>query len=180
VVVLHADTTAVGSGDRMAPAHHAFSDAEAGVFDAWVRGGGGVMTTIGYTGDEAHEVINVNKLLSGLGVGYSGTKLDLGGMVQTWEPHPVSEGITQIKTDNGVEVDGAGGKTIARSGDKLALQVAELDGGRVAVWGDEWITYDSEWADTKDQQVEHFWLNILKWLSAPKTCQVPLPPGLVK
>jgi hypothetical protein len=97
-------------------------------------------------------------------------------MVQTWEPHPVSEGITQINTQNGVEVDGAGGQTIARSGDKLALQVAQLDGGRVAIWGDEWITYDSEWADTSGQQVEHFWLNLLKWLSPPSECQVPIPP----
>lgn len=176
IVVLHADTTEISNADRVAPAHHAFSDAEASVFDAWVRSGGGAMTTIGYTGDEAHEVLNVNKLLSGLGVGYSGTNLDLGGMVQTWETHPVSDGITQINTQNGVEVDGSGGKTIARSGTKLALQVAELDSGRVAVWGDEWITYDSEWADTDDQQVEHFWLNLLKWLSPPTQCQVPLPP----
>lgn len=176
VVVLHADTTEISNADRVAPAHHAFSDAEAGVFDAWVRAGGGAMTTIGYTGDEAHEVLNVNKLLSGLGMGYSSSKLDLGGMIQTWEPHPVSEGITQINTQNGVEVDGTGGETIARSGDKLALQVAQLDGGRVAIWGDEWITYDSEWADTSGQQVEHFWLNLLKWLSPPAECQVPIPP----
>ena len=176
VVVLHADTTEIANNGRTSPAHHAFSDAEASVFDAWVRSGGGAMTTIGYTSDEAHEVLNVNKLFSGLGMGYSASKLDLGGMVQTWDAHPVSDGITQINTQNGVEPDGAGGKTIARSGDKLALQVAELGDGRVAIWGDEWITYDSEWADTKGQQVEHFWLNLLKWLSPPTECQVPIPP----
>ncbi len=37
-----------------------------------------------------------------------------------------------------------------------------------------------KWADVKGQQVELFWLNILKWLSPPKTCQVPIPPGIVK
>src|SRR6185369_7001343 len=58
IVVLHADTTAISNADRMVPAHHAFSDAEADVFDAWVRAGGGAMTTIGYTNDEAHEVLN--------------------------------------------------------------------------------------------------------------------------
>ena len=42
------------------------------------------------------------------------------------------------------------------------------------------MTYDSEWANVTDEQVELFWLNILKWLSPPKTCQVPIPPGLVK
>jgi uncharacterized protein YjbI with pentapeptide repeats len=176
VVILHADTTEVSNNDTVAPAHHAFSDAEADVFDAWVRKGGGAMTTIGYTNDEASEVANVNKLLSKLGMGYSSTKLDLGGMVQTWLPHPTTEGITQIRTDNGVEPETAGGDTVARGGDKVALQVAQMDDGRVAVWGDEWITYDSEWVDTEGQQVEHFWLNLLKWLSPPTQCQVPIPP----
>ncbi len=176
IVVLHADTTEISNGDRIAPAHHASSEAESQVFAAWVRNGGGAMTTIGYTGDEAREVLNVNDLLSGLGMGYSASRLDLSGMIQTWEPHALSDGITAINTDNGVEPDGASGTTVARSGDRLALQVAELEKGRVAIWGDEWITYDSEWADTKGQQVEHFWLNLLKWLSPPSECQVPIPP----
>ena len=52
--------------------------------------------------------------------------------------------------------------------DRLALTVAEVSAGRVAVWGDEWITYDSEWADVAHQQVELFWINLLKWLSPPE------------
>jgi hypothetical protein len=48
------------------------------------------------------------------------------------------------------------------------------------VRGDEWTTYDSEWANVTGEQVELFWLDILKWLSPPKTCQVPIPPGSVK
>jgi hypothetical protein len=176
IVVLHADTTEVSNKDVVAPAHHAFSDAEVDVFDGWVRGGGGVMTTIGYTNNEASEVLNVNKLLSKLGMGYSTSKLDLGGMVQTWNPHPLSDGITQVKTDNGVEPDTTGGETVARGGEKIALQVKQAEDGRVAIWGDEWITYDSEWVDTDGQQVEHFWLNLLKWLSPPTECQVPIPP----
>lgn len=181
VVVLHAATMEVANGDRKAPAHHVFSEAESGAFEAWVRGGGGVMTTIGYSGDEAKEVENVNLLLAKLGLGYSTTKLGLNGNVQSWETHPVTDGITNIYTDNGVEPDAGGGMTVAHGGDgRLALQVAQVDDGRVAVWGDEWITYDSEWADTKGQQVEHFWLNLLKWLSPPTQCQVPIPPRVVK
>jgi hypothetical protein len=65
-------------------------------------------------------------------------------------------------------------------GSRIALQVLQSQNGRVVVWGDEWITYDSEWADVEDQQVELFWLNILKWLSPPKTCQVPIPPDIVR
>lgn len=181
IVVLHAATLGVESGSKEAPALHAFSDAEASAFDAWVRGGGGVMTTIGYSGDESQEVVNVNKLLAKLSMGYSTSRLDLSGNVSNWETHPVSDGITNIYTNNGAEPDGPSGVTIARGqDDRVALQVTQADKGRVAVWGDEWITYDSEWADTEGQQVEHFWLNLLKWLSPPTQCQVPIPPRVVK
>lgn len=45
VVVLHAATSEVSNNGLVAPAHHEFSAAEASAFEAWVRGGGGVMTT---------------------------------------------------------------------------------------------------------------------------------------
>jgi hypothetical protein len=35
------------------------------------------LTTIGYSNNEANEVVNVNRLLNPLGMGYSTTKLDL-------------------------------------------------------------------------------------------------------
>jgi len=182
VVVLHVDTTEVSNGDRVAAAHHAFSDAEAAAFGGWVQGGGGVMTTIGYTGDEAAEVVNVNRLLAAVGMGYSATKLDLTGHVQEWDEHPLTLGVSNIFTDNGVEPDGALGTTIARgqTDGQPALQVVEAGSGRVVVWGDEWITYDSEWDDKADQQVDRLWLNLLKWLSPPKVCQVMLPPVVLE
>ncbi|HEU5073018.1 MAG TPA: hypothetical protein VFU02_02580 [Polyangiaceae bacterium] len=182
VVVLHVDTTSVSNGDRMSAAHHAFSDTEATAFGGWVQAGGGVMTTIGYTGDEAAEVVNVNRLLASVGMGYSTTNLDLTGHIQAWDEHPVTLGITNIFTDNGVEPAGTAGITIARgqAAEQPALQVTEAGSGRVVVWGDEWITYDSEWADVEEQQVELLWLNVLKWLSPPLTCQVPIPPQIIK
>jgi hypothetical protein len=64
----------------------------------------------------------------------------------------------------------------------VLLAVAALGlvcGACVVVWDDEWLTYDSEWTDLEDQQVELFWLNILSWLSPPEACQVPIPPDLV-
>ncbi len=48
--------------------------------------------------------------------------------------------------------------------------------GHVLVWGDEWITYDSEWSAHPDYQVQALWINVLKWLSPATECQVPLPP----
>lgn len=138
------------------------------------------MTTIGYTGDEAAEVVNVNRLLAAVGMGYSATKLDLTGHIREWDEHPVTFGVTNIFTDNGVEPAGMAGTTIARGQGRPALQVTEAGTGRVVVWGDEWITYDSEWTDVEEQQVELLWLNILKWLSPPMTCQVPIPPEIIK
>lgn len=175
IVALHVAESEVSYQDRVSAAHHPFSDEEAAAFKAWVENGGGAMTTIGYTGDEASEVVNINRLLSTVGLGYSTTKLGLSGYVQTWEPHPVTEGVSNIFTDNGVEPEGSG-TTIASANGAAALQVAEVMNGRVVVWGDEWITYDSQWQDVEDQQVELFWLNILKWLSPPNECQVAIPP----
>jgi hypothetical protein len=181
IVVLHAATMEIDDDGDITPAHHEFSDAETAAFGDWIENGGGVMTTIGYTGDEAAEVENVNLLLAPVGMGYSDTRLDLSDFVEDWDPHPVTMGVTNIFTDNGVEPDGSG-TTVARGdgGDQIALQVKEAGDGHVVVWGDEWITYDSEWEDIEDQQVELFWLNILKWLSPEKTCQVPIPPEIVR
>jgi hypothetical protein len=44
------------------------------------------------------------------------------------------------------------------------------------MWGDEWITYDATWNNVTGLNIELFWLNLLKWLSPPNQCQVPIPP----
>lgn len=174
VVVLRVDTSELQED----PAHHEFTTDEIDAFEGWVRAGGGTMTTIGYTGDEAAEIVNVNALLSPLGMGYS-DDLDLTGFITQWHEHPVSEGISNIFTNNGVTVDDSQGEVVALDAeDRPALVVRQADDGRVLVWGDEWITYDSEWADTETQQVELLWLNIIKWLSPPKRCQVAIPPQI--
>lgn len=180
VVALHVGTMDVVSNKITARGHHAFSDAEVEAFHAWVQNGGGAMTTIGYFSDEAKEVVNVNKLLTPLGVGYSTTNLDLNGFVTDFTSHPLTLGISSINTQNGVEPASLGTALAHGPNQRLALTVNEVDKGRVVVWGDEWITYDSEWADVKNQQVELFWVNILKWLSPPNTCQVPIPPEIIR
>lgn len=176
VVALHVGTGTVTNGNLTAAAHHPFSAEESAAFKAWVEAGGGVMTTIGYMGDEVAEVVNINLLLNPIGMGYSTTAVDVSGFVQTWEPHPVSEGVRNIQAQNGVAPDGSGTVIATAPSGAPALEVAEIGQGRAVVWGDEWITYDSEWQDVDDQQVELFWLNILKWLSPPNECQVAIPP----
>jgi hypothetical protein len=41
------------------------------------------------------------------------------------------------------------------------------------MWGDEWITFDSEWAALPG--VETFWRNAISYLGPQDTCQVPPP-----
>lgn len=178
IVTLHVATSEASGNGRTARAHPVFTDAEVSAFQAWVHAGGGVMTTAGYTHDEGAEVANVNRLLASVGMGYSVTRLGLGGFVTRWEPHPVTSGVRNILTENGLEPEGTGMTIALGTNGQVALQVAQVDQGRVVVWGDEWITYDSEWQDVGDQQVELFWLNILKWLSPPNECQVPIPPSI--
>ena len=180
IVSLHVGTMGIDTGSKRVPGHHAFSDAEVEAFQAWVKDGGGAMSTIGYTAEEPKEVVNVNRLLSPLGTAYSTTKLELHGFVSTWMPHPITMGITSINTVNGVEPANLGSSLAVGPSEALALTVNEVGKGRVVVWGDEWITYDSEWADVENQQVELFWVNILKWLSPPDRCQVPIPPAIVR
>ena len=50
--------------------------------------------------------------------------------------------------------------------------------GHLLVWGDEWITYNSEWSGHPDYQVTLFWLNMIKWLTPAKECQVAIPPNV--
>jgi hypothetical protein len=177
IFVLYVSTRELSGNGRTLPAHHTFSDDEVAAFERWVRRGGGVMTTIGYTGAESSEEVNVNRLLAPLGMGYSTSKLELEGSIEDWEQHPLTDAVMRIVTMNGVEPEGPSGSTLARdASQRVALQVSQPDQGHVVVWGDEWITYDSQWRMVQDQQVERFWLNILKWLSPDQVCQVPIDP----
>ena len=175
IVVLYVATFEVGGDNRTLPANHAFSSAEVAAFERWTRNGGGVMTTSGYSADEGREVENVNRLLAPFGMAYSTTKLNLDGNIENWIDHPVTQGVEKIFTANGVEPDGRAGLTLARDGfDRVALQVSQSDEARLFVWGDEWITYKSQWEAQADQQVERLWLNALSWLSPPQSCQLPI------
>ncbi|HEY3452005.1 MAG TPA: hypothetical protein VGK67_36940 [Myxococcales bacterium] len=157
-----------------------YSTAERDALKAWVEAGGGVMTLIGYS--DSSEVENVNVLLGAFGLGYGSTQIlpRSGGStvpVTHWAAHPTTEGIQKIGVDNGYPV--TGGTLVAWEPDPGAHDVARvttLGKGHVFVWCDEWITYDSEWSSHADYQVERFWLNVIKWITAEGFCQVTLPP----
>ncbi len=174
--VRESGTSGVGNG-----LGRAYTTAEIDALEGWVGSGGGVMTLIGY-GDST-EIVNVNRLLAPYGLSYGNMQVlgSIGGStrpITQWAPmHPLSDSVTRVGTDNGYAVQG-GGTRIAwdmQSGNVDVARALEYQSGRVYVWGDEWITYDSEWSAHTDYQVERFWLNSLKWLTAVGRCQVELP-----
>jgi hypothetical protein len=178
LIILNVATVPVMLNDKSTP-RAAFSNAEVASFERWVRAGGGAITTIGYCDDEAQEVTNVNRLLAPFGLGYSSTKLYLDGMVEKWVPHPVTAGVQKILTVNGIDPDGPKGLTLATDlHGYVALQASKSDSERLLVWGDEWITYASEWQAKADQQVERFWLNSLTWLSGTHKCQAAIAAAM--
>jgi hypothetical protein len=158
--------------------NRAYSDAEVAALRAWVDAGGGFMTLIGY-GDPT-ERTNVNTLLGAFAMSYGAQQIlpNIGGVtipVASWVPHPVTNGVTRIGVDNGYPVEGMG-QTLATEQGYDLLKAQEVGSGHVLLWGDEWITYDSEWTGHPEYQLELFWLNAIKWLTPAKNCQVVIPP----
>ena len=159
----------------------AYSDAEVAALKAWVEAGGGFLTLIGY-GDPA-ERTNVNTLLAPFGTSYAAEQIlqkPNGGStvpITGWTPHPVTQGVNRVGVDNGYEVTGNGTPLATEQG-KTMLKAQQVGRGHVLVWGDEWITYNSEWSQHPDYQVTLFWLNMIKWLTPEKECQVAIPPSV--
>lgn len=151
-----------------------YAESEVAALRGWIEAGGGLMTLIGY-GDRT-ERTNVNTLLEPSGLRYGETPILAGSPtvpITTWHTHPVSEEVMEVGVDNGYEVEGSG-EVIAEEGEFVVLRGATLGEGKVLVWGDEWITYDSEWTGHPEYQLERFWLNAIKWLTPATECQVPI------
>jgi len=176
VVTLHAATLDAPSyiTGRTATKHHPFSDAEIQAFSKWIKAGGGAMATIGYVFQQPNEEVNINKLFGAVGLTYKSGGF-LAGPIQDWIMHPVTAGVLKIDATNGLECSGDGTVVAKDSSGRVAMQVTEAGLGHLAMWGDDWITYDTLWANVMDEQVERLWLNILKYLTPPKQCQVPIP-----
>jgi hypothetical protein len=157
---------------------HPYTQSEVQSILDFVKSGKGIMTLIGYS--DPIERTNVNAILAPFGISY-GTKQILqkqGGStvpITEWFTHPTTENVKLLGVDNGYAVTGEG-TVIAKEQGHTVGMAREMGDGRVVVWGDEWITYNSEWKDHTDYQVERFWLNVIKWLTPPKQCQVTLPP----
>jgi len=167
--------------------YDAYAPSEVETLQRWVEAGGGVMTLIGYAG--ADEANNVNGLLAPYGLSYGTVDVmkatfDLATLasqtapVVEWPGHPLSMGVTAVGMDNGKPVLGNAAIVATGEGHTLAM-VTEAGAGKVFLWGDEWITFDSEWVGRPEFQIELFWVNILGYLTPAEECQVAVPPALL-
>lgn len=155
-----------------------YGTAEVDALKAWIEQGGGFMTLIGYAGPT--EIQNVNLLLAPFGMSYGPEQiLQKTGTstvpVTQWVSHAVTAGVSLLGVDNGYPVNGSGTVLATEQGWNV-LRVQQAQKGKLVMWGDEWITFDSEWKGHPEYQVELFWLNVIKWMTPATECQVPIPP----
>lgn len=148
--------------DRLA---RGYSPEEAALIEAWVAGGGGLMAVTGHVASQ-DAVDQTNSILRPLGLGFNTSKGFFSGSVVDWTPHALSEGVTSMVFLGGLFVDMAEGGANAVIGTRPEGPVAVVQthgAGRVFVWGDEWILFDSQWEQLVELRT--FWANILGWLS---------------
>ena len=163
--------------------NHVYAADEILALQNWVKAGGGFMTLIGYS--PPGDTTNVNLLLAPFGMSYGnkGILPRLNGAttvpISEWTPHPIDQGVTAVGVNDGYEPQGAG-TVIAKGGGFNVGLAQDVLPGHVFAWGDEWISYNSEWTDHPDYQVQLFWVNAIKWLTATAICQVPIPPVFPK
>lgn len=179
------------------------SDAEVEVFQSWVREGGSVMALSGYDGDAA-QVVVTNRLLSFTGMNYmsssesgdTSTTLGVCGYClgsasrqEGWNAdHPIAQGISAVGAFGGRPIQGEGA-IVAQEGGKFLGMTKELEGGRVFLFHDDWISYQGVWsndapgecsensecanATSKSAfQVPLFWKNAFDWLVGGRECFV--------
>jgi|GEM_PF-1008670 len=138
-----------------------FSPDEVAEFEAWVRGGGGVIALAGYS-DNGNEVLPTNELLAFSDVQYAGIS-GAGDTVPVtndscaycfgnaavqagFSGHPIGENVNAVGAFWGRSIDaGTAGSVVASDGDKVYGATASVGAGRVFAFHDEWVTYVSQW-----------------------------------
>jgi hypothetical protein len=177
-----------------------YSDAETAAFRAWVQNGGGVIALTGYA--SADEMAPDNQLIGFSGITYNndgvwGDCTDWGicnctgsNTLATWNRTDsvianLSTGVTLVGYTNGHSINASADAHVAATmSGKNALVGALVGQGRVLAFGDEWITYTSQWtgagvpnaANCQDNlpqakyQIAQFWYNMIHWSQPAANC----------
>jgi hypothetical protein len=159
--------------------NHTYSANETAVLQAWVSGGGGLMTLAGY---EFNGEPNLNLLLAPFNIqtGDTGIMYDVNNLptVTQWTPHPITTGISILGFNNGLTVSGSGTALAGQNYQNTyynVLMAEQFGQGHVVAWGDEWISRDLLWTQHPEMQVQKFWQNVVDWLDPKSGCAVPTP-----
>jgi len=181
-----------------------FTDDEVAAFRAWLEAGGGVIAVTGYASN-GDEVNPVNQLVGFSGVTFNkddvyATCPDWGvcncthsQILSTWMTsdsaiEKLTTNLKYIGFEHGrsVAVPADGHAVAAVDGPKTVMAGKQVGKGHVLLFGDEWITYTSQWTgignpsatDTncngnlpQDQyQTGQLWYNMIKWSAPNDTC----------
>jgi len=136
---------------------------EAAALATWVHAGGGVMALSGYSGGPQDQTFP-NSLVVQLGVQFTGALLS--GPVTMFTPHPLSTGLTSVTFSGGFPVMATASAeqpiVVGQIGTTPVAIATPYGSGRVYLWGDEWVTFDSQWAGSI--QILQFWVDAFGWL----------------
>ena len=180
-----------------------FSSDEVAAFQAWVEAGGGVVSMIGYSGNPM-EIQPINQLIGFSGILYTtediwGPRTDQtiyycnqSNPLTEWNrTDPVIANISKNVTMIGLTMGRAitcptDGHVAVSSDGKYELVAKIVKDGRIIAYGDEWISYTSQWDGegnpmaldpscasnlAKDKfQMSQFWYNMLHWAQPRATC----------
>lgn len=193
----------------------AFTADELAVFNAWLSAGGGVISLNGYSANGL-EMNNVNALLAASGMSYVpnsdtfgnntgvtcaycyGNSVPQGG----WTAHPISANITYVGAFHGRSITPGDAEVVAQSAEGVVAAAKQVGEGRVFMFHDEWVTYNSQWTGegitgsesckvdpnnmcymvgpANDYQSAQFWYNAIKWASGDIECFRIEDPTIVK
>jgi len=148
---------------------------EAETTKTWVEAGGGLMAMTGFTNAQ-FAADRPNSLIKPMGLSYNTSKGFFSGPVTQFVPHPITMGLTSISFYGGLFIDivadGVGmNQTIMTLPQGPVGVVQERKNGRLFIFGDEWVEFDSEWKNIP--QIKQFWVQTLAYLGPKESCQVP-------
>lgn len=159
--------------DRLAPGtEHGIAPSD---LASWVQNGGRVIALSGY-GDYPEIVEVQNALLAPLMLGFVSTS-PVWGPISQFAQHPITAGLQSLTFVGGrAVIHQPADEVIMTIGDpgQAVGVVAQRGSGRLFLFGDEWVTFDSEWVAMPE--IEQFWVNIFDWLGGCKL----LPPSMVR
>ena len=193
----------------------AFTAEEVAAFDAWVAAGGGVISLNGYS-DNDNEMTNVNTLLASSGMSYvpaSDTSGDNTGVECAYcfgnsvpqagwnAAHPITTNLTQVGAFHGRSIVPGDAEIVAQTADGVVGAAKQVGEGRVFMFHDEWVTYNSQWTGVgitgsescknmhdacfgfgpaEKYSSAQFWFNSIKWLSGDIACFDIVDPTIIK